>query len=116
MKGILIRWIVLAIAFGITTSLVPGIHFEGNLLTLFFVSAVLGLLMAVLRPILVLLTCPFVILTFGLFIFVINTLMLYITAWIFPNSLRIDTFWWALLASIIMGIIATVLGAILGEE
>lgn len=116
MRGILIRWIVLAIAFGITTSLVPGIHFEGNLLTLFFVSAVLGSLMAVLRPLLVLLTCPFVILTFGLFTFVINTLMLYITAWIFPTFLRIDTFWWALLASIIMGVIAAVLGAILGEE
>lgn len=116
MRGILIRWIVLAIAFGITTSLVPGIHFEGNLLTLFFVSAVLGSLMAVLRPLLVLLTCPFVILTFGLFTFVINTLMLYITAWIFPTFLRIDTFWWALLASIIMGVIAAVPGAILGEE
>lgn len=116
LKSILIRWIVLAIAVGITTWLLPGIHFEGSFVMLFMVSAVLGFLMAILKPILMLLTCPLVVLTLGLFVLVINTLMLYITAWIFPESLQIDTFWWALLASIIISAIAMILNSILGEE
>lgn len=115
-KSILIRWIVLAISVGITVWLLPGLHFTGGIGTLFLVSAVLGLLMAVLKPVLMLLTCPLVVLTLGLFTFVINTLMLYITSWIFPESFRIDTFWWALLASIIIGAIAMILNSILGEE
>jgi putative membrane protein len=116
LKSILIRWVVLALAVGVTTWLIPGIHFNGGIFTLFMVSAVLGLLMAVLKPILTLLTCPLVVLTLGLFIFVINTLMLYITSWIFPESLTIDTFWWALLASIIISAIAMILNSILGEN
>ncbi|HAJ35179.1 MAG TPA: hypothetical protein DCL15_05755 [Chloroflexi bacterium] len=115
-KSILIRWIVLAISVGITVWLLPGLHFTGGIGTLFLVSAVLGLLMAVLKPVLMLLTCPLVVLTLGLFTFVINTLMLYITSWIFPESFQIDTFWWALLASIIIGAIAMILNSILGEE
>ncbi|MCL4827026.1 MAG: phage holin family protein [Caldilinea sp.] len=116
LRSILIRWIVLAIAVGITTWLLPGIHFDGGFGTLFLVSAVLGFLMAILKPIMILLTCPLVVLTLGLFILVINTLMLYITSWIFPESLQIDTFWWALLASIIISAIAMILNSLLGEE
>lgn len=115
-KSILIRWVVLAVAVGITVLLLPGLHFTGGIGTLLLVSAVLGLLMAVLKPILMLLTCPLVILTLGLFTFVINALMLYITSWIFPESFRIDTFWWALLASIIISAIAMLLNSLLGEE
>jgi putative membrane protein len=107
---------VLALSVGITTWLIPGINFDGNLVTLFMVSAVLGLLMAVLKPILTLLTCPLVVLTLGLFVLVINTLMLYITSWIFPASLTIDNFWWALLASIIISAIAMILNSLLGED
>lgn len=115
-KSILIRWIVLAIAVGITVWMLPGLHLTGDIGTLFLLSAVLGLLMAVLKPILMLLTCPLVILTLGLFTFVINTFMLYVTSWIFPDSFKIDTFWWALLASIIISAIAMILNSILGEE
>ncbi len=116
LRSILIRWIVLAIAVGITTWLLPGIHFDGGFVTLFLVSAVLGFLMAILKPIMIVLTCPLVVLTLGLFVLVINTLMLYITSWIFPESLKIDTFWWALLASIIISAIAMILNSLLGEE
>jgi len=116
LKSILIRWVVLAIAVGITTWLLPGIHFDGGFATLFLVSAVLGFLMAILKPIVMLLTCPLVVLTLGLFVLVINTLMLYITSWIFEGSLKIDSFWWALLASVIISAIAMLLNSALGEE
>lgn len=115
-KSILIRWVVLTIAVGVTAWMLPGLHFSGDLITLFLMSAVLGLLMAVLKPILMLLTCPLVMLTLGLFTFVINTLLLYITAWIFPQSFQIDNFLWALLASIIISAIAMILNAVLGDN
>lgn len=115
-KSILIRWVILAIAVGITTWLLPGLNFSGDLLTLFLMSAVLGFLMAVLKPILILLTCPLVVLTLGLFTLVINTFILYVTSWIFPDSFHIDTFWWALLASIIISAIAMLLNSLLGEQ
>jgi len=115
-KSILVRWIVLAISVGVTVWLLPGLHFTGGIGMLMLLSAVLGLLMAVLKPILVLLTCPLVVLTLGLFILVINTFILYVTSWIFPEHFTIDTFWWALLASIIIGAIAMILNSILGEE
>ena len=115
-KSILIRWVVLAISVAATTWLLPGLGFSGDIWTLMLMSAVLGLLMAVLKPILMLLTCPLVVLTLGLFTLVINTLILYITMWIFPESLKIDNFWWALLASVIISAIAMVLNSILGEE
>jgi putative membrane protein len=116
LKSILIKWVVLAIAVGATTWLLPGLNFTGDLWTLLLMSAVLGLLMAVLKPILMLLTCPLVLLTLGLFTLVINTFILYVTSWIFPESFTIDNFWWALLASIIISVIAMILNSILGEE
>lgn len=116
MRSFLVRWIVLTIAVGITTWLLPGIHIEGNFGLLVMISAVLGLLMTVLKPLLVLLTCPLVLLTLGLFGIVINTWLLYITAWFFPGSFQIDNFWWALLASVIISLISMGLNQILGEE
>jgi putative membrane protein len=72
--------------------------------------------MTVLKPLLVLLTCPLVLLTLGLFGIVINTWLLYITAWFFPGSFQIDNFWWALLASVIISVVTMVLNGILSEE
>ena len=115
-KSILIRWVVLAISVAATTWLLPGLGFSGAIWTLMIMSAVLGLLVAFGKPSLMLRTCPLVVLTLGLFSLVSNTLILYITMWIFPESLHIDTFWWALRASIIISAIAMVLNSILGEE
>lgn len=116
LKSILLRWIILAIAVGVTVWLLPGIHLDGGIGTLLMISAVLGFLMAILKPILMLLTCPLVVLTLGLFTLVINTFILYVTSWIFPNSLSLDNFWWALLASIIISAIAMILDSILGAD
>ncbi len=116
LRSILLRWIVLSLAVAFTSWLLPGIHVSGNLGGLLMVSAALGFLLAILKPILMLLTCPLVILTLGLFTLVINTLMLYITSWIFPEQFQIDNFWWALLASIIIGVVAMILNGILGDD
>lgn len=116
LRSILLRWVILALAVAFTNWLLPGIQVSGSLGALLMVSAVLGFLLAILKPILMLLTCPLVVLTLGLFTLVINTFMLYITSWIFPEQFSIDNFWWALLASIIISVVAMILNGILGED
>lgn len=115
-KTILIKWIILTIAVGVTGWLLPELGLSNNIWALLMVSGVLGLLMAVLKPILMLLTCPLVVLTLGLFTLVINTFLLYMTAWLVNGSMTIANFWLALLASIFISIIAMVLNSLLGVE
>ncbi|MBZ0295902.1 MAG: phage holin family protein, partial [Anaerolineae bacterium] len=70
----------------------------------------------IVKPILSFLTCPLVILTLGLFIFVINGLMLVITEAILPDRLAIDGFGWAILGGIVMAIVGTALDSLLSAS
>jgi putative membrane protein len=115
MGKFLLRVIINAIAIAITASLLPGIHVVNqNLGTLLIIGLIFGIVNALLKPILSVLTCPFIILTLGLFIFVINGLMLLLTASLSGGRLIIDGFWWAVLGGIIMGIVGLVLESVLG--
>ena len=75
----ILRWLITAAALWAATGFVSGISFNGDYRLLFAVAIVFGLLNAVVRPILKLLTFPFLILTLGLFIFVLNAVMLWLT-------------------------------------
>lgn len=108
MLYLFIRWVILAIAIGFTVYLMPGMHFTGNLIGLFILALVFALVNAIVRPIISFLTCPLILLTLGLFVLVINALMLMLTAWLTP-MLTIDGFWTAFWASIIIGAISWVL-------
>jgi len=66
------------------------------------------------KPILAILSIPFIIVTLGIFYFLINVLMLYVTSWIVPDF-DIDTFWWGCLAAIIVSIVNWILQALLPE-
>ena len=112
MGSILISWLVLAISVGVAVQIVPGVRIEGGLWQLLLVAAVFGLVGAVLRPILNLFSLPLIVLTLGLFTLVINLLLFLLTAWIMP-SLKVDGFWHAFLASLVMSIVGAILGAIL---
>jgi putative membrane protein len=115
MGKFLLRVIINAIAIAITASLLPGIHVLNNDLgTLLIIGLIFGIVNALVKPILSVLTCPFIILTLGLFIFVINGLMLLLTASLSGGRLIIDGFWWAVLGGIIMGIVGLVLETVLG--
>lgn len=115
MGKFLLRVIINAIAIAITASLLPGIHVVNqNLGTLLIIGLIFGLVNALIKPILSVLTCPFIILTLGLFIFVINGAMLLLTASLSGGRLIVDGFWWAVLGGIIMGIVGLVLESILG--
>ena len=78
--SILVRLLINAAALWVATQVVDGISFTGDLLRLLGVALVFGVLNVVVRPILKLATCPFYILTLGLFTFVVNAVMLLITS------------------------------------
>ena len=75
MKGILVRWLVLTAAIIVASYVLDGIQVKG-FLSAFFAAAILGVLNAFFRPILIILTLPINILTLGLFTFIINALLL----------------------------------------
>jgi putative membrane protein len=103
---ILIRWVVLAFSMWIATLIVPGITIDGGVKTYLWVALLFGLINSIFGSIIKVLTFPVSIVTFGLFIFVINAAMLSLTArW--SDKLNVTGFWSALLASLIISVITT---------
>jgi putative membrane protein len=115
MRNFLLRIVVYALAVALTASLLPGIDVVNNDLgTLLIIGIVFGLVNAFLRPILTLLTCPFIILTLGLFVLVVNGLLLAITASLSGGRLIVDGFWAALFGGIVMSIVVLILEGLFG--
>jgi putative membrane protein len=112
--GILMRWLVLTAAILIASYLVEGIRVHG-FWSAFFSAAILGILNAFFRPILILLTLPFTILSFGLFIFVINALLLMMVSGVIPGF-EVHSFWSAVLGSLIISIVSWLLGSFVNER
>jgi putative membrane protein len=105
---LILRWIINAIAVWIAAFLIEGITLSGNLLDVFLVGLVMGLVNAIIKPVLKLLALPITIVTLGLFTLVINAGMLALVAWIMP-SLSIDSFFSALIGGILISIVSTLL-------
>ncbi len=101
--NLIIRLIITTIAVLVTDLLLPGVHAE-DFVTGLLVAVVLGLLNALLRPLLVLLTLPITVVTLGLFILVINAGIVLLAARIVPGFV-VENFWWALGFSIILSIV-----------
>jgi putative membrane protein len=115
MGKFLLRVIINAIAIAVTASLLSGIHVVNrDLGTLLIIGLVFGIINALVKPLLSLLTCPFIILSLGLFLLVINGLMLLLTASLSGGRLIVDGFWWAVLGGIVMSIVGMILESILG--
>lgn len=91
----------------------PGVHVEG-FTTALIVAIVLGLLNIFIKPILVILTLPVTILTLGLFLLVINALMILLCTKI-VDGFSVDTFLTALIFSIILSVLQSIMNGILGE-
>lgn len=80
-RRILLRLLINAIALWVAVEIVPGIHADKPL-TILIVALIFGVVNAILRPIVAFFTCPMILVTLGLFIFVINAVMLWVTAWV----------------------------------
>ncbi len=118
MKAFLIRLVVTALAIFATVKLIPGMHFQGTALQLAGVALVFGLVNAILKPLLSVLTCPLILLSLGLFSLVLNAVLLLITASISQKlgfDFQVDGFWWALLGGIVIGVISTALSLMLPD-
>lgn len=118
---LILRWLITAVSLYVAVLIVPGITVEGNAWFAFTIMAlVLGLVNALIRPILKFLSCGLIILTLGLFVLVINAGTFMIASWIAQNWLKIgfyvENFWAALFGSIIVSLVSIILSSILIED
>ncbi|MBC7462739.1 MAG: phage holin family protein [Actinobacteria bacterium] len=105
---LLFRWAALALAFWAATSIVPGITVNGKAGTYLWVALLFGLINAFFGSVVKILTFPVTLVTFGLFIFIVNAAMLMLTArW--SDALYVKDFWTALWASLIISVITALL-------
>jgi putative membrane protein len=103
---LLFRWAILALSMWVATLVVPGITVNGGVTTYLWVALLFGLVNSIFGSIIKVLTFPVSIVTFGLFVFVINAAMLALTArW--SDKLDVTGFWTALFASLIISAITT---------
>ena len=112
--GILIRWIIFTVSIIIASYLLEGIHISG-FFSAFFAAAALGILNALFRPILLILTLPINVLTLGLFTFIINALMLKMASGIIPGF-EVHGFWTAVIGSLIISVISWLLNSFISDR
>jgi len=105
MLFLLTRWLVITVAILVAATILrKGIHVD-SLTTAIIAAAILGIINAFLRPVLLILTLPLTILTLGVFTFVLNAFMLLLVAYFVPG-LEIDSFSWAFLGALIISIVS----------
>ena len=120
----LLRVVVNALALAAATWLLSGITVTGDnagqqLVTLLLVGVVFGVVNAIVRPIVTILSIPFIILTLGLLMFVINALMLLLTSWLSGQlglHFHVDGFWTAVLGSIIISVTTWLIELVVDER
>lgn len=113
MQGVLLRWLILTVAILVAAYVIEGIQVSG-FLSAFFAAAVLGILNAFFRPILIILTLPINILSMGLFTFVINALLLMMASGVI-SGFHVRGFWSAILGSLIISLVNWFLSSFLAD-
>lgn len=109
---LLIRWVILAFAFAITSWLLSGMDVSGGFWAYLWIAALFGIVNAVLGTLLRLLTLPLMIVTLGLFSIVVNAAMLEVIDAISSHLTIDDFFWTAIWAAIILALVAVILDLI----
>jgi len=112
--GFLIRLIANALAILAAAYIVPGIEVAGGL-SLLAAALVLGLINAVVRPILLFLTLPFTLVTLGLFIFLLNAFCLWLTSWL-VKGFDVHGFWAAVLGALIVSVVSWLVNVFLSDR
>ena len=127
MKNFAIRVVVNGVALWVAALVVNGVHLgEGDTswttktLTVLFVALIFGVINALIKPVVKLLSLPFIVLTLGLFTFIVNAFMLQITEWIcgwLDLDFTIDHFFWdAVLAAVVITFVSWVLNIVLPDD
>ena len=115
LRWLAIRWACNVVALYVATWLLNGVTYGDEWWSLLIAAAVFTAVNAFVKPILAFLSIPFIIITLGLFYFLINILMLYVTDWIVPDF-ELKTFWWAALAAIIVSLVNWLLNVLLPDR
>ena len=102
--NLLLRWLLNTLALFIVANLVPHFHYR-SWVTLAVAALVLGLANAIVKPVLFVLTLPLTIVTLGLFLLVVNGIVLELVAWVVPGF-RIDSFGWAVVGALVLTVIS----------
>lgn len=110
--NVIVNWLLNAIVIMVAGYLLPGIHIS-SFVTALVIALILGVLNLCVRPILILLTLPLTILTLGLFLIVINALIIMLTSSL-VHGFEVDNFGWAILYSLIISIIHVVIVRLFG--
>ena len=121
MTKFILRWVINAIALYLAILIVPGISLNSGIVSIIWLALIFGLVNALFRPLISLLTCPLIMLTLGLFTLVINTFLFWLTSVIgqsFGLALIIaQPVWWnAFLGGLIVSIVSVILTLILKDE
>lgn len=122
MTKFILRWLINAVALYLAIRLVPGIHLISGVnqwLAIILLALVFGLLNALLRPLIMTLTCPLIILTLGLGTLLVNTFLFYLTGWIgtqFGWGFTVDNFIAAFLGALVVSIVSVIMSMIFRDE
>ena len=125
MADFLTKVIVNAIAVWVATLVVPGVSVTGEgwrttVLTMLLVGAIFGVVNAVIKPVVALLSLPFYVLTLGLFAFVVNALMLWLVSWlsdVLGISFAIDDFFWSAIgAAVVVTFVSMILNIVIRDQ
>jgi len=103
----LARLLLNGIAIIVAAYLLPGLHIDGPFAAL-VAGVILGLVNALIRPVLFVLTLPLTLVTLGLFIFILNAICFALTAWVVPGF-SVDGFWWAVLGALLVSLVSWIL-------
>lgn len=115
----IVRTIITAVALWVAVALLPGISYSGAWWGLLVVALIFGFINALVRPVLVLLSCPLIVLTLGLFIFVLNAFLLWLTGEVastFGIDFHVTGFLTAIVGGIIVGLVSTALNLLVGTK
>jgi putative membrane protein len=109
----LLHWIITGLSLWVASLLFKGLKFDGAG-SLIVSALLLGLANALVKPLLIVLTLPLTLVTFGLFILVINALMILLVAWV-VKGFKVSGFWTAFFASIFISLLSVLMGALVSE-
>lgn len=110
----LLHWAITALSLWVASHIFSGLKFDSSA-SLVVAALLLGFANAIVKPLLVVLTLPLTLLTFGLFLLVINALVLLLVAWV-VRGFRLSGFWTAFFASIFISLLSIAIGALLGGD
>jgi putative membrane protein len=114
MKGFLLRIAIVAIGLWVASKIVPGVTIADGW-SLLWAALALGVVNAVVRPVVIVMTLPLTVLTLGLFLLVINAAMLSLVAWLL-DGMTVDGFWSAFFGALVVSIVSWLASSFIGGQ